>query len=308
MPRVIVAGSINMDVVAKTARHPEPGQTVIGDISYHPGGKGANQACAASRAKAETLMIGKLGLDPFSEQLSRFLMENEIDTSHLTRTERAMAGVAIVVVDNRGENTIVIEPGANGLLTPADIDLVFSKGDVLVSQFETPPETTEAFFGAGRTAGAITLLNTAPALRIPISLLVQTDILVLNETELSFYVDRSLTATTPRGEIVTSARQIQARPDQVVIVTLGPRGCIAVANQRVIEVSGRKVNAVDTTGAGDCFIGSLAARVASGDSLEESIRFAIMASSICVQRPGAGPSMPLAEEVWGAMRSAAWLT
>jgi ribokinase len=303
MAKVIVAGSINMDVVASAARHPRPGETVAGrDLAFHAGGKGANQAVAAAQAGARTVMIGRLGADAFGEQLHRFLDEHAVDTARVARVKDVTSGTAVIVVDDRGENTIVVVPGANGLLAPADVEPApATDGDVLLSQFETPLETVEAFFSGGRAAGATTVLNPAPARRLPDSLGAQVDVLVVNETELGYLVGAALSAGTARSDVVAAARRLRAGPDQVVVVTLGAAGAVAFAGDRVVEVPGRRVDAVDTTGAGDCFVGSFGARLAAGDTLEQSLQFANAAASLCVQRPGAAPSMPAAEEVVGIL-------
>jgi ribokinase len=305
MARVIVAGSINMDVVARTARHPRPGETVAGHgLAFHAGGKGANQAVAAARAGVETLMVGKVGADAFGEELHAFLRENAVDTARVSRVDGTTSGTAVIVVDDRGENTIVVVAGANGLLTPADVrDVPATKGDILISQFETPPETVEAFLSMGRSAGATTMLNPAPAAFFPDGLLHHVDVLVVNETELGFFVGQALSAEATRAEMVAAARKLRADPDQTMVVTLGPAGAVAIAGDRVLEVPGRRVEAADTTGAGDCFVGSLGARLAAGDPLDRSLEFANTAASLCVQRPGAGPSMPAATDVLAAMAS-----
>jgi ribokinase len=305
MSKVIVAGSINMDVVATAVRHPRPGETVAGrSLAFHAGGKGANQAVAAARAGAETVMIGRLGSDAFGEELHRFLSENAIDTSGVQRVENVTSGTAVIVVDDGGENTIVVVAGANRLLAPVDVGgIPAAKGDVLISQFETPLETVQAFLSRGRAAGATTVLNPAPASFFPDGLLDQVDVLVVNETELGFLVGEELSAEVTQPELVAAARQLRARSDQVIVVTLGARGAVAIVGGRAVDVPGRRVDAVDATGAGDCFVGSLGARLAAGDPLDHSLRFANTAASLCVQRPGAGPSMPSAEDVMATMAS-----
>ena len=305
MAKVIVAGSINMDVVTRTARHPRPGETVTGHgLAFHAGGKGANQAVAAARAGVETLMIGKLGADAFGEELHAFLSASTVDTARVSRVDGTTSGTAVIVVDDRGENTIVVVAGANGLLTPADVrGAPATKGDVLISQFETPHETVEAFLSMGRSAGATTMLNPAPAAVLPDSLLHHVDVLVVNETELGFFMGQAMSAEANRAEMVAAARQLRARPDQTLVVTLGPAGAVAIVDDRVLDVPGRQVDTADATGAGDCFVGSLGARLAAGDPMDRSLEFANTAASLCVQRPGAGPSMPAAAEVLAAMAS-----
>jgi ribokinase len=298
MYKVIVAGSINMDVVAFADRHPNIGETVLGNsIEFFPGGKGANQAVAAVRAGAETLLVGKMGTDAFSATLDRFLHDQGVNVQNVGHTERVHTGTAVIVVGSQSDNAIVVVPGANADLSAGDVSLVeVEKGDVLVSQFEIPEPTIRSFFEGGRARGATTMLNPAPAKRCDPDLFNFVDILVLNESELAFFCRKDICVGN-REDLCQSLRGLRAFDDQVLIVTLGAEGAIAVVGERLIQIPGRKVEARDTTGAGDCFAGSLAARLAGGATLERSLRFANTAASICVQRKGAGTSMPARREV-----------
>ncbi|WP_440638435.1 ribokinase [Bradyrhizobium sp. PUT101] len=298
MGRVFVAGSINMDVVATADRHPRVGETVAGrQVLYFPGGKGANQAVAASRLGARTTLIGRLGKDPFGGELKAFLGEQGIDLGYVVETAEAHTGTAIITVAE-ADNTIVVIPGANGLVATDDVDVVpLLAGDVAVSQFEIPLPAIAAFFRRARAAGATTLLNPAPAQAMSRELLALVDILVLNETELGFLAGSGLSESDEAGRIIAVARQLQAREDQTICVTLGKRGVLALAGREEIAVPGRAVKAVDTTGAGDCFVGALAAQLADDVPLRAALAFANAAASISVQRMGAGPSMPTAAEV-----------
>ncbi|MBR0859307.1 ribokinase [Bradyrhizobium liaoningense] len=298
MGRVFVAGSINMDVVATADRHPKVGETVAGrQVLYFPGGKGANQAVAAARLGAGTTLIGRLGKDSFGAELRTFLGEQGIDLGYLQETTDAHTGTAIITVAE-ADNTIIVIPGANALVGANDVSVVpLLEGDVAVSQFEIPLPTIAAFFQRARAAGATTLLNPAPAQDISGELLALVDILVLNETELGFLAGTELSDGDDAARIIAVARQLQAREDQTICVTLGKRGVLALAAREEIAVQGRAVKAVDTTGAGDCFVGALAACLADGASLPAALAFANAAASISVQRMGAGPSMPTAKEV-----------
>lgn len=301
MGRVFVAGSINMDVVATADRHPRIGETVAGrQVLYFPGGKGANQAVAASRLGARTTLIGRLGRDSFGAELKAFLGEQGIDLGYVVETAETHTGTAIITVAE-ADNTIVVVPGANGLVGADDVSVVpLLTGDVAVSQFEIPLPTIAAFFHRARAAGAVTVLNPAPAQKMPGELLTLVDILVLNETELGFLAGSELSESDAAARITDVARQLQAREDQTICVTLGKRGVLALAGRDEIAVAGRVVKAVDTTGAGDCFVGALAAQLAEGAPLREALTFANAAASISVQRMGAGPSMPTAGEVAAA--------
>lgn len=298
MGRVFVAGSVNMDVVATADRHPKVGETVAGrQVLYFPGGKGANQAVAASRLGARTTLIGRLGKDSFGAELKAFLGEQGIDLGYVQETAEAHTGTAIITVA-KADNTIVVIPGANGLVGADDVEVVpLLAGDVAVSQFEIPLPAIAAFFRRARAAGATTLLNPAPAQAMSRELLALVDILVLNETELGFLAGSGLSESDEAARIIAVARQLQAREDQTICVTLGKRGVLALAGREEIAVPGRVVKALDSTGAGDCFVGALAAQLADEVPLRAALAFANAAASISVQRMGAGPSMPTAAEV-----------
>jgi len=298
MGRVFIAGSINMDVVATADRHPKVGETVAGrQVLYFPGGKGANQAVAASRLGAGTTLIGRLGKDSFGAELRTFLGDQGIDLGYVVETAEAHTGTAIITVA-QADNTIVVIPGANGLVGADDVEVVpLLPGDVAVSQFEIPLPSIAAFFQRARAAGAVTVLNPAPAQKMSGELLALVDILVLNETELGFLAGVDLSDSDEAAKIIGAARQLQAREDQTICVTLGKRGVLALAGREEITVPGRAVKAIDTTGAGDCFVGALAAQLADDVPLPTALAFANAAASISVQRMGAGPSMPTAAEV-----------
>ncbi|WP_158668560.1 ribokinase [Bradyrhizobium guangdongense] len=302
MGRVFVAGSINMDVVATADRHPKVGETVAGrQVLYFPGGKGANQAVAAARLGARTTLIGRLGKDSFGGELKAFLGEQGIDLGYVQETAEAHTGTAIITVAE-ADNTIIVIPGANGLVGADDVDVVpLLEGDVAVSQFEIPLPAIAAFFRRGRAAGATTVLNPAPAQAMSRELLALVDILVLNETELGFLAGSELSESDEAARIIDVARKLQAREDQTICVTLGKRGVLALAGREQIAVPGRVVKALDTTGAGDCFVGALAAQLADDVPLRTALAFANAAASISVQRMGAGPSMPTAKEVAAVM-------
>ena len=208
MGRVFVAGSINMDVVATADRHPRVGETVAGkQVLYFPGGKGANQAVAASRLGARTTLIGRLGKDSFGAELRTFLGDQAIDLGYVVETAEAHTGTAIITVAE-ADNTIVVVPGANGLVGADDVEVVpLLAGDVAVSQFEIPLPTIAAFFRRGRAAGATTLLNPAPAQRMSDELLALVDILVLNETELGFLAGVDLSDSDEPAKIIGVARR-----------------------------------------------------------------------------------------------------
>ncbi|MDZ5646344.1 ribokinase [Nitrospirillum sp. BR 11828] len=303
MPKVVVAGSINTDVLTTMRRAPRPGETVSGEtVAFGRGGKGLNQAVAAARQGqgrgVDVAFIGRVGRDAFGDQAVAFLQANGVDTQGVARTDTA-TGTAIVMVDAQAENSIVVIPAANGEVAPADLDAVaLQAGDILVSQFEIPRATIADFFRRGRAVGATTILNAAPALDdAPDSLWADIDILVVNETELGHFASVDLAGDAPVDAVAAAARRLMRRPGQTVVATLGVRGALAVTADDQVIVPGRTVKAVDTTGAGDCFVGSVAARLALGDTLPQAMRHANVAASIAVTRVGAGDAMPTGDEV-----------
>ena len=298
MGRVFVAGSVNMDVVATADRHPRIGETVAGHaVRYFPGGKGANQAVAAARLGAPTALIGRLGKDAFGNELRMFLAAQGVDLTLVRETSGVHSGTAIITLANAA-NTIVVIPGANALVSAADVaGAAFAAGDIAVSQFEIPLPAITAFFQQARAAGASTILNPAPAVEFGLPLLDLTDILILNETELGLLAKRELLDTDDPGRFLDAARSLRTGPDRIICVTLGKRGIVALLDGEPLILPGRDVRAVDTTGAGDCFVGAVAAQLAGGRSVRDALGYANAAASICVQRMGAAPSMPTAEEV-----------
>jgi ribokinase len=302
MGRVFVAGSINMDVVATADRHPRIGETIAGQaVLYFPGGKGANQAVAAAKLGAATTLIGRLGRDAFGDELKAFLAAQGIDLSFLQQTSDTHTGTAIITVAN-ADNTIVVIPGANALVSAADVEApVLAKGDIAVSQFEIPLTAISAFFKRARAAGATTILNPAPAIEFSRELLDLVDILILNETELGFLTKTELRDTDDYPRLIEAARSLQINKDKIICVTLGKRGIVALIDGQPHTDLGRAVKAVDTTGAGDCFVGAVAALLADGQPVRSAFRYANIAASICVQRMGAAPSMPTVAEVSEAL-------
>jgi ribokinase len=303
MGRVFVAGSLNMDVVATADRHPRVGETVAGHaVLYFPGGKGANQAVAAAKLGAPTTLIGRLGKDAFGDELRAFLAAQGIDLRFVQEAAEAHTGTAIITVAN-AENSIVVIPGANALVSAADVVApLLAKGDIAVSQFEIPLPAIAAFFQSARAAGATTILNPAPAIDFSRELLDLVDILILNETELGLLAKVELNDTDDHIRFIDAARTLQASRDAIICVTLGKRGVLAIIDGKPQVIPGRPVTAVDTTGAGDCFVGAVAAQLAAAASIHDALNYANVAASISVQRMGAAPSMPTAAEVSALLR------
>jgi ribokinase len=243
------------------------------------------------------MLIGRLGKDAFGDQLRTFLAAQRVDLTFVRETAEAHTGMAIITVAD-ADNTIVVVPGANALLTPADVVApALAKGDIAVSQFEIPLAAISAFFKRARAAGATTILNPAPATTIGAEMLDLVDILILNESELGLLAKTELCDGDDHARIIHAARSLQMGEDKIIGVTLGKRGVLALVNGEPLIIPGRTVKAVDTTGAGDCFVGAVAVLLAGRKSIRDALDYANVAASICVQRMGAAPSMPTAAEV-----------
>ncbi len=297
MSRIVCVGSMNMDIAAYSTTLPRPGETVFGStLMTSPGGKGLNQAVAARRLGADVTFIGNLGRDDAGNSLAAFLDAEGIDKSGVARLEDVPSGAAIILVDARSENSIVVIPGANMAWPPGALDhLSLAAGDIVVAQFEIPDAVIVEAFDRARQAGAKTILNAAPARPMPARLLPLVDILVVNEAELATVCGKTIAATDLTA-IAAAALQLSGA-SLAVVATLGPAGVLVAASGTVTRVEGSPVEAVDTAGAGDCFIGALAAALVRGDSLSTAAAYANRAAGISVTRRGTAISMPFANEV-----------
>jgi ribokinase len=290
--RVVVVGSINADFVVTADRLPEPGETVLGGrFSQHHGGKGANQAVAAARAGASVTMIAAVGRDAHGDAALEALAEEGVDISHVRRVDEP-TGIAIIAVGPRGENQIVVAPGANAALSPSDVQL--SADDdrigVLLANFEVPMPTVAAALRAGRHIGARLILNPAPAHAIPAEVLDLGAILVPNEHELVVGIGDEDSAA--------ALDTLIERNRGPVIVTQGPAGALLADGNRRERFAGYAPPAVvDTTGAGDAFAGVLATWLAEGRSIEEAIDAANAAGALSVSAAGARAGMPQRAEL-----------
>jgi len=305
--RVVVFGGINMDLVAGVPRISTPGETVAGhSFATFPGGKGGNQALAAHHAsggEVAVVLAGKVGDDSLGQELLDFYRQRGLATNLIARSSGEPTGTAMIQVEREGgQNSIVVVVGANGDFTPDEMAAVpLAADDILLSQFEVPLDCIAALFDRGRSLGTVNVLNPAPAKPINGGLLGLVDILVPNETELALLSNTAITEASSDEEIEAAARSLMSRLDQKVVVTLGSRGALAIMGDEILRVPGRPVTPVDTTGAGDCFVGTLAAALACGLSFADALATANAAASLSVQREGAGPSMPTAEEIAAAL-------
>jgi ribokinase len=304
MANVVVCGSLNMDVIVQSTRRPVAGETILdGKVSFLPGGKGSNQAIAAARLGAKVAMLGSVGGDVFGKTLCGVLADNGVDASDVKVLHGQTTGVAVIQVAE-GDNAITGAAGANARFAKSMVRRKPRKGDIWVAQFETPLGTTEHVFRQARAAGARTILNLAPMVSFPARLLRLADIAVLNEIELAQAAGMKLTATSARRAVVAACVKLRARGARTVIATLGSRGLIIVTSEGTTALPAYKAKVVDTTGAGDCFVGALAARLASGADILEAARYANAAAACSVERLGATPSMPTRKEVAARLASA----
>lgn len=297
---IVVVGSINIDLVVTTERIPVAGETVLGgNFRVHPGGKGANQAVAVGRLGYPVRMIGRLGEDAFGAQLRSHLQEEGVDIAGVTMTEEA-SGVAMIVVSGTGENSIVVAPGANALLTPQDletqIEILRSAGMVL-AQLEIPEDTIEALGKICNRETISLMLDPAPARSLTPKLLSQVDWFTPNETEAAFFLE-ALSGDLRESDPAAKARLLIGEGVKGVVLKMGSRGAyLASATGLQETVDAFPVKAVDTTAAGDAFNGAFATGLMLHKGPVESARFAAAAAAISVTRPGAQPSMAKMAEV-----------
>jgi ribokinase len=301
--RVAVVGSLNMDLVARAPRLPHPGETLAGrTFAQVAGGKGGNQAVAAARLGAQVSMLGCVGADGNGAQLRAGLEAEGIDCTAL-ETGKEASGVALIIVDDASQNAIVIVAGSNGEVTPESIarhEAVLAAAEVVICQLETPPDTVRAALAAARRLGKTVILNPAPATGpLPADWLPLIDYLIPNELEAAALT--GLPVDTPE-DAAKAAAALRAAGARNVLVTLGARGVQATLEGGAAATlyEAPKVKAVDTTAAGDTFIGGFAAQLAQGASVETAIRFAQRAAALSVTRAGAQPSIPTRAELDGS--------
>ena len=296
--KILVVGSTNTDMVVRTEHLPRPGETVLGGtFLMNPGGKGANQAVAAARLGADVIFVCKTGNDMFGITTRQQLAQEGIDTRFVFIDDHNPSGVALISVDSRAENTIVVASGANANLLPLDVakaETALDDCDIVLMQLETPMTTIEYVAAEAAKRGKRTGLNPAPGAALSPQLLKSLYLITPNETEAEIITGIRIHNAETEAE---AARSIRAMGVQNVIITLGSRGAY-ICNDRFDEaVPAQKVRAVDTTAAGDVFNGALVVALSEGKSLEEAERFASRASAISVTRMGAQSSIPYRSEV-----------
>ena len=293
---IYVLGSINMDMVANVPYMPKSGETLSADKFYtNPGGKGANQAVAIAKLGGEVKMIGKVGNDAFGAPLKEHLSAFGVNVDFITRAE-TNSGLAMIIVE-KGDNRIILDKGANYAITEKDVDeglFDAKEGDVLVMQLEIPLEIVEYAARLAKSKNMTVVLNPAPAVKLNENLMQYVDIVAPNESEAEI-----LTGISPAGdvEIALTVKKLYALGAKRVIITLGGRGSVISEGQSITYIKPRKVKVVDTTSAGDTFIGAFVLKFAGGASAVEAANFASVASSITITREGAANSIPTLKEV-----------
>ena len=302
--QVVVLGSINVDTTYHVNRFPQPGETIAAQSkSSAPGGKGANQAVAAARSGAQTAFVGAVGSDNEGQYMLEALKENDIDTSHINIDKYHGTGSAAITLDANGQNDIMVYGGANQAMQPGefgDLSELLTHTDFLIAQFETPQAVALDLFKQAKEQGVTTVLNPAPAHEIMPELLQYTDVIAPNETECALLTGIEL---TDEDSMLKSADYFRERGVKHLLITLGDRGVFYSTPDDHGLVPAFKVKAVDTTAAGDTFIGALCSQLEKDlANVEDSLRYAQRASSLTVQRMGAMPSIPTGEDVKAALK------
>lgn len=300
---ILVVGSSNTDMVVRVPRIPRPGETVLGGaFAMAAGGKGANQAVAAARAGGRVTLIARVGDDIFADRALAGFEADGLETRFVLRTPGAASGIALINVDQRGENSISVASGANALLSTSDLEAAeaaFETADIVLLQLESPLEVVAAAAEKAGRRGVPVILNPAPAAALGASLLRAITVLTPNEHEAE-----ALTGIPVRDEAgaATAAAQLRARGPQLVVVTMGDKGLYASGDELEGMMPAFEVSPVDTTAAGDVFNGALAVALAERMALGDALRFAQAAAAISVTRPGAQPSAPTRAEIEAFLR------
>jgi ribokinase len=296
---IVVVGSINMDLVVRSPRHPEPGETILGSsFQTFPGGKGANQAVAAARLGGKVKMIGRVGTDSFGDSLLDTLQKDQVDTRFVRRSQDTASGVALITVNDQGQNTIVVVPGANGQLSQQDIHdsrEAFVGASVVLLQLEIPDEAVKTAVNIARQEGAGVILNPAPARQLSRNLLSQVDFLIPNETELGLL--------TGMAGVAIAADSLRSIGTRRLVVTLGSQGVLVLDEDGPYHLDAHVVPAVDTTAAGDAFVGAFAVAQTEHRPTREAAAWGNAAGALAVTSAGAQPSLPTRAQLLDFMAS-----
>ena len=290
---ISVVGSIHMDFIIFVGRFPKPGETITGKgFEMQPGGKGANQAVAAARLGKEVYMIGRVGDDYVGDQLIRNLKENKVNTFHVFKTPGVHSGIALITVDSKGENTIVVAPGADNYLLPKDIDDAeesLKKSKILLIQYEIPPKTIQYAVKKAKNLGLTVIVNPAFVRKLPNEFYKYVDILTPNRLE--------ALEITGEKTVLEAGRKLLKMGVGTVVITLGAEGALVFHGKGHFKIPAVKVKPVDTTGAGDAFNGALAVAILEEKSIEEAVKFASVAAALKVTKPGAQRGLPSRDEL-----------
>lgn len=301
--RLVVIGSLMMDLVVRTPRAPQNGESIIGtSFGRFPGGKGANQASAAGKLGGNVVMTGKVGSDPFASEMVGAVKECGVDTRYVKVDDTKPSGVASITVEENGSNRIVVVPGANLAFDMQDLEDVRSlveSADMLLMQLEMDLKMTEAAVAMANQAGVPVILNPAPAQPLPDSLLKQVTYLTPNETEASLLTDVEVTDLVSAYQ---AADVLLAKGVNNVCITLGENGVCLVNKEQRVHIPGHSVKAVDTVAAGDAFNGAFACALLEGKTAEDALRFANAAGALAVTKQGAIPSIPTRDEVLALLK------
>ncbi|BEP28496.1 ribokinase [Helicovermis profundi] len=296
MKNILVLGSLNMDLVTSVQHTPKIGETIFGDkLAFIPGGKGANQAVALGKLGANVEIIGMIGGDEYGEILRKNLNKFNVLNNNILYSKNNTTGIAFIMVNNSGDNSIVVISGANEDFKSDRIkNEWFINKDIVVSQLEIPIETVNEAFSLAKQNGCYTVLNPAPALNLPDSLLRNTDIIIPNETEFEILTGIRY---TDNDDIIEGSKILFDKGVKEILVTLGEKGAIYLSKERVIQVNSYMVDAVDTTAAGDSFIAGVVFYISIGKNIEEALEFASKVAAITVSRKGAQTSLASFKEV-----------
>ena len=303
MGRVVVLGSTNVDLVVQAPKLPAPGESVLGGIfKEFQGGKGANQAVAAARGGAQVEFVGRVGVDSYGSKAKASLAESGVGLTHFIEDQEFPTGIALIVVDAAGENQIAVAWGANGGLSPNQVEAsldALESADVILTQLEMPLESVERVAELSHRLGKTLILNPAPVQPISKDLLKYVDVLTPNLTEIADLTNSNIESVE---DVERAAKQLIGRGCGAVVVTQGSEGCLTVTPEESWWVQAISVDARDTVGAGDCFSGNLAAALSEGLTLKDGIKWATVAAGLSVTRLGAQASMPTRDEIENHLR------
>ncbi len=299
MAKILVVGSINMDLVVRVPHTPNPGETILGEkFETFPGGKGANQAVAASRMGGEVALVGRVGNDDFGDRLIQGLVENQIKTTFIIKDSEAPTGIAMITVAADGENMIVVASGANGEVSAEDVNNtreLMREADLLLVQLECPLETVSEAIDLAKAYEVPVVLNPAPAQPLSKALLEKVDYLTPNETE--------LTLLGGEKDVESGIKKLRRMGVRNLVLTMGANGARVVTDEVDQHIPAYEITVVDTTAAGDAFNGALAVGLAEGKPLLEAVRWGVAAGSLATAKHGAQPSLPTRDEVEVFLRS-----